>query len=88
MTNREFAFTLQNDVYLRYKSFSTADELKKDVVHHNPSRFEIGPVYSARVRLFLSLGRTRELTNAVGTAKGPQDAAQDCFEAATARAGV
>lgn len=56
MTNREFSFTLQNDVYLRYKSFSTADELKKDVVLHNPSRFEIGPVYSARVRRYECLG--------------------------------
>jgi len=48
-THREFAFTLANDVYLRYNSVITADELKKQVCHLNPSRFEIGPVYSARV---------------------------------------
>jgi hypothetical protein len=48
-THREFAFTLANDVYLRYNSFVTADELKKQVCFLNPSRFEIGPVYSARV---------------------------------------
>lgn len=47
--NREFAFTLQGDVYLRYNSFSNADELKKQVCTLNPTRFEIGPVYSARV---------------------------------------
>ncbi|KAH6914182.1 DNA primase catalytic subunit [Coprinopsis sp. MPI-PUGE-AT-0042] len=47
-THREFAFTLQGDVYLRYKSFNTAEELKKDVCNLNPTRFEIGPVYSAR----------------------------------------
>lgn len=50
-TNREFAFTLPGDVYLRYNSFTTADELKKQVCNLNPTRFEIGPVYSARVRL-------------------------------------
>ena len=48
-THREFAFTLANDVYLRYNSFTTPDELKKQVCNLNPSRFEIGPVYSARV---------------------------------------
>lgn len=50
-SNREFAFTLQGDVYLRYQSFVTADELKKQVLQMNPTRFEIGPVYSARVRV-------------------------------------
>ncbi|PCH35118.1 prim-pol domain-containing protein [Wolfiporia cocos MD-104 SS10] len=49
-TNREFAFTLQGDVYLRYNSFERADELKKQVCALNPTRFEIGPVYSARPR--------------------------------------
>lgn len=48
-THREFAFTLQGDVYLRYNSFSNAEELKKQVCTLNPTRFEIGPVYSARV---------------------------------------
>lgn len=47
--NREFAFTLPGDVYLRYNSFSNADELKKQVCTLNPTRFEIGPMYSARV---------------------------------------
>lgn len=49
-THREFAFTLPGDVYLRYNSFGSADELKKQVCQLNPSRFEIGPIYSARVR--------------------------------------
>ncbi|KAG6920087.1 hypothetical protein DXG01_010155 [Tephrocybe rancida] len=47
-SNREFAFTLPGDVYLRYNSFSTAEELKKQVCHLNPTRFEVGPVYSVR----------------------------------------
>ncbi|KAG6886281.1 hypothetical protein C0993_006691 [Termitomyces sp. T159_Od127] len=49
-TNREFAFTLPGDVYLRYNSFGTAEELKKQVCSLNPTRFEVGPVYSLRPR--------------------------------------
>jgi len=49
-THREIAFTLQNDVYLRYNSFTTADEFKKQTCTLNPTRFEIGPVYTARPR--------------------------------------
>jgi DNA primase small subunit len=54
-THREFAFTLQGDVYLRYNSFRTAEELKKQVCSLNPTRFEIGPVYSAMVCSFFQL---------------------------------
>lgn len=49
-TDRELAFTLSNDAYLRYQSFPTAEALKKEVVRLVPSRFEIGPVYSANPR--------------------------------------
>ncbi|EPE03360.1 dna primase small subunit [Ophiostoma piceae UAMH 11346] len=45
--HREFAFTLQNDAYLRYQSFSNSEMLRKDVLRLMPSRFEIGPVYTA-----------------------------------------
>ncbi|RKF80548.1 DNA primase small subunit [Golovinomyces cichoracearum] len=48
--HREFAFTLQNDAYLRYQSFQTADLIRKDVLRLNPSRFEIGPVYNTNPR--------------------------------------
>ncbi|KAL8840228.1 MAG: hypothetical protein Q9170_001435 [Blastenia crenularia] len=48
--HREFAFTLQNDAYLRYQSFPTSDLLRKDILRLNPSRFEIGPVYTANPR--------------------------------------
>jgi DNA primase small subunit len=48
--NREFALTLSNDAYLRYQSYATADLLKKDILRHVPSRFEIGPVYTTNPR--------------------------------------
>lgn len=49
-SNREFALTLQNDAYLRYQSYPTADMLRKDILRLNPSRFEIGPVYTTNPR--------------------------------------
>lgn len=54
-THREFAMNLPNDVYIRYNSYSNADEMKKDVIRLNPARFEIGPVYSGRVGRGVSL---------------------------------
>ncbi|CCJ30592.1 unnamed protein product [Pneumocystis jirovecii] len=48
--NREIAFTLQNDAYLRYNSFPTYEAFRKEVLRLNPSRFEIGPVYNANPR--------------------------------------
>ena len=49
-SNREFALTLPNDAYLRYQSYPTADLLRKDILRHVPSRFEIGPVYTTNPR--------------------------------------
>lgn len=46
-SNREIAFTLQNDAYLRYNSFPTYEAFRKEVLRLNPSRFEIGPIYNA-----------------------------------------
>lgn len=48
--HREFAFTMPGDQYWRYLSYATADLLRKDVLRHMPTRFEIGPVYSANPR--------------------------------------
>lgn len=50
-TNREFAFTLENDAYLRYQSFDSAEAFKREVRRLNPSRFEVGPVYSSNPKL-------------------------------------
>lgn len=51
--NREFAFTivtLAGDQYLRYMSYTTHDLLKKDILRLNPTRFEVGPVYTTNPR--------------------------------------
>ncbi|KAK5661766.1 hypothetical protein OQA88_9867 [Cercophora sp. LCS_1] len=48
--HREFVFTLQNDAWMRYNSYRTADLLRKDVLRLKPTRIDIGPVYSTNPR--------------------------------------
>ncbi|KAF1838397.1 prim-pol domain-containing protein [Decorospora gaudefroyi] len=62
--HREFAFTLPNDAYLRYQAFPTADLLRKRCIEMLPSRFEIGPVYSANPQDRKSLKNTLKKANA------------------------
>lgn len=50
-THREFAFTLGESTYVRYNSFNNSEEFKKEILRANPTRFEIGPVYNARVSI-------------------------------------
>ncbi|KAL4204192.1 hypothetical protein AMTRI_Chr01g108530 [Amborella trichopoda] len=43
---REFSFTLDNDVYLRFQSFNSAAELENSIKEKCPFKIDIGPVYS------------------------------------------
>ncbi len=56
---REFCFTLENDVYRRYLSFSNHIEFEKELIKSCPEKIDIGAVYSAKVvffrRLFFSI---------------------------------
>ncbi|CUM67888.1 uncharacterized protein PRCAT00005599001 [Priceomyces carsonii] len=49
-TMREFAYEFRSGAYQRYNSFSSQQEFKKSVVDANPTRFEIGAVYSVNPR--------------------------------------
>ena len=46
---REFSFTLENDVYLRYKSFKNASSMEDAIKSNFPYKIDIGAVYSVDV---------------------------------------
>ena len=47
---REFSYTLENDIYLRFQSFNSAAELENSIKDKCPFKIDIGPVYSVDVR--------------------------------------
>lgn len=50
LENREFSFTLEDDVYVRYQSFSSQEEFEKVVKSRLPHKIDIGAVYTLRLR--------------------------------------
>ncbi|XP_050223342.1 uncharacterized protein LOC126673297 isoform X2 [Mercurialis annua] len=43
---REFSFTLDNDIYLRFQSFNSESQLERSIKEKCPFKIDIGPVYS------------------------------------------
>ncbi|XP_072997263.1 uncharacterized protein [Typha latifolia] len=43
---REFSFTLENEIYLRYQSFSNAHEMENSIKEKCPFKIDIGALYS------------------------------------------
>ena len=48
--NREFSFTLEDDIYVRYQSFESKEELEEGVRKAKPFKIDIGAIFSHRVR--------------------------------------
>ncbi|KAH3697398.1 hypothetical protein DPMN_084899 [Dreissena polymorpha] len=47
-SKREFSFTLKDDIYIRYQSFSNQDEMEKEIQKRCPYKIDIGAVFSHR----------------------------------------
>ena len=43
---REFSFTLENDVYFRFQSFTSSEELRKKLISYCPKKIDIGAIYN------------------------------------------
>ena len=48
-TNREFSFTLKDDIYIRYQSFGDQQEMEKEIQKRCPYKIDIGAVFTHRV---------------------------------------
>ncbi|XP_033113545.1 DNA primase small subunit-like [Anneissia japonica] len=46
--HREFSFTLKDDIYVRYQSFSNQQEMEKEIQRCCPYKIDIGAVYTHR----------------------------------------
>jgi len=44
---REWSFTIENDIYIRYQCFSTKEELMKGIQQCKPHKIDIGAVFTA-----------------------------------------
>ncbi|XP_022093945.1 DNA primase small subunit-like isoform X1 [Acanthaster planci] len=46
--NREFSFTLKDDIYIRYQSFADQSEMEKEIQKRCPYKIDIGAVFTHR----------------------------------------
>jgi hypothetical protein len=54
LQNREFSFTLDGEIFVRYQSFKNADEMAKTIRSRNPLKIDIGAVFNVDVSYMLT----------------------------------
>lgn len=52
MSRREFSFTLEHDIYVRYLSFHDVAEMEAVIKKQCPHKIDIGAVYNVEVSIF------------------------------------
>ena len=48
-SHREFSFTLEDDVYVRYQSYDTRETLEEGIKKAMPYKIDIGAIFSVKV---------------------------------------
>ncbi len=51
-SHREFSFTLEDDVYVRYQSFESRESLEEGIRKANPYKIDIGAMFNSKVSHF------------------------------------
>eukprot|EP00796_Vickermania_ingenoplastis_P010233 gene10233-7172_t len=57
LARREFCFTLIGDVFTRYRSYTSASELRSELIRSFPEKIDVGAVYSIRPNLKQSVSQ-------------------------------
>ncbi len=54
-SHREFSFTLENDIYLRYQSYDSKEALEEGIKKNMPYKIDIGAIFSVKVSIWSAI---------------------------------